>query len=593
VTTIPPLSELLSWPAGQAPWAKQEEVHQRSANARVWALFMMQRTGKTPVILGTCAHQYGRFINAGGVGPNGKPFDVTSMLPRRFVEARPGAKPGTKIEPRLEDLPKAPAHDFIYRPKSWAERGLDALVVVAMPSGVPAGWAEEIALRLPKSMNAKALVWDSSRAETVSFAREFRDLVSHTGFACLLLNGEAIPTELAKKAVGTFLRARRAIVVGDETSLICSQPGNVRSHVMEAIRKLPGAICRRILDGTPGDEAPTDLFSQVRFLDPSILGESWTAFKSFYAVWETKGVWIKNPKTGKPEERAIRAQAVDEATGKKVYANLDVMAKKLAPISSRVQRSECFDVPAKLYTPYRFALSAAQRRVYDPLREEFEAELRDGTIVTAAHALARMTRLDQVRGDWWPPVALPMICVACGGDGCEACADVGAIMAKTAKKIIDPDRNPLIEAFVDVLSVNKEPGIAWATFDETIDAMMEAAERAGRTAVRYDGKVSDAAKLANKLAFQEGCADLMIAKEASAGRGLNLSAAKWLCYVENGYSKRKRSQSEDRAEVAGREHGTGIIDLIAYDTYDEKKLLAHMNKGETSELFWDFMRKAA
>ena len=572
---------------------------------RLAALLLEQRCGKTIVVLGTCAHHYNRFLEAGGFGtggtppgnkpPSPKPGGVLDLLPRRFVERQPGKRAGAWVEPRIEDLPKKPTNPgFIYRPAWWANKGMDALVVIAMPSGVPANWADEAAVRLPAAVNHRALVWDSAKADGADYAKKFKDLLAHEGLAMFLINGEAIPTSAAKKALGTFLRTRRAIVVGDETSLICSQPGNVRSHVMEAIKTLPGAIIRRILDGTPGDESPLDLFAQLGFLDKKILGfDSWTAFKAFYASWEVKGIWIKDPKTGKPVERAIRAQVVDEITGKKVFANLDVMARKLAPVSFRVKRTDCFDIPDKVFAPYRFELSTAQREVYDPLLEEFEAELRDGTIVTAKHALARMTRLDQVRGNWWPPMKIPTICAACEGDGCPACNDVGAIISKTAKKIIDPKRNPLIEAFTDVLALNKEPGVAWGLFDETIDAMMVAAEAAGRKAVRYDGLVSEEDKASNKRAFQGGAVDILVAKESSAGRGLNLSAAKWLCYVENGYSKRKRSQSEDRAEVGGRTFGTGIIDLIARDTYDEKKLLAHANKGETSDFLWDLIRRAA
>ena len=49
--SIPSLLELLRWPPGQAPYAKQEEAHQRSAAERLFALFMEQRTGKTIVAL--------------------------------------------------------------------------------------------------------------------------------------------------------------------------------------------------------------------------------------------------------------------------------------------------------------------------------------------------------------------------------------------------------------------------------------------------------------------------------------------------------------------------------------------------------------
>lgn len=589
---LPSLEELLVWPEGQKPYAKQEECHQLSADKRLFACLLEQRTGKTVITLGTIAHQFSRFLAAGGFG--GAPAPVSGggspppdLLPR--APAGVDALPKLRAFSRISDLPKKPTKPgMIYRPDAWANLGLDALLVIAMPSGVPGNWANEAKLRLPPWTRARILLWNSGKAGQVGFAEDFRKLLGHEGLSVLLINGEAIPTATAKKAIGTFLRTRRALVVGDETSLICSQPGNVRSRVMDAIRKLPGAVARRILDGTPADESPLDMFSQVGFLDPKILGfESWVAFKKYYACWEVQEIYVKGG-----EKREVAKIAQDER-GRKVYAHLDEMARLLAPVSFRVKRTDCFDIPEKIYQSYRFELSAAQRRVYDPLREEYEAELRDGTIVSAAHHLARRTRLDQVSANYWPPIKLPAICESCGGDGCEACGDVGAIMVATAKKVVDPDRNPRLEAFEEVLSLSRgDPMIAWARFDETIDAILAIGERLGLSPVRYDGKVDEDEKAEALAAFREGRSGLFASKEASGGRGLNLSAARGMIYVESLYSRRQRSQSEDRAEVAGRTFGTGIWDLIAEDTYDDEKLAYRTMKGEVSGAFWGFLKEA-
>lgn len=602
--SIPDLADLLTWPTGQKPYAKQEEAHHVSAGERLFALFMEQRTGKTIVTLGTAAYQFKRFLDAGGFGkqaPTGKqapqpqPVGVLDLLPAKFSKGSPGKRPGTFLAPRFSDLPKKPTKPgFIYRPESWATKGLDALVVIAMPSGVPGNWADEVKVRVPSWCKARTMVWSARQTESATYAQEFKDLISHEGLACLFINGESIPTEDAKKAVGTFLRARRALVVGDETSLVCSQPGNVRSRVMEAIKGLPGAVARRILDGTPGDETPLDMYSQVGFLDTKILGfDSYVAFKRYYAEWEEQSVWVKD-KDGTPRERKFFGIAVDEATGKKRFRNIDEMGKRLAPVSFRVRRADCFDIPGKVRVPYHFPLSSAQREVYDNLKEEYEAEIHDGTIVSAKHALARMTRLDQVASNYWPSQKLPMICGDCEGEGCEVCHDVGAIIFKTAKKVIDPKTNPRLSAFNDVVSLNKgAAGIAWCVFDETVEEVMRLATALGLNPLRYDGSVDEKQKVINKAEFQAGHSGLFVSKEASGGRGLNLSAASWMCYVENGYSKRKRSQSEDRCEVIGRTFGTGIYDLIANDTYDQVKLDAHTAKGDVAETMWRAIREAA
>jgi len=562
--TLPTLQELLTWPPGQAPYEKQEEAHQATVGMRLAALLMEQRTGKTIVTLGATVYHYGRFINAGGFGPK-----LAAELPK------------LRDFNRIRDLPAAPKS--VYRPASWATRGIDALLTISMPGGVPFNWDDEAKLRLPEPVRAKTMVWRSSLSDNVYYAKELRELVEHHGLACLFVNGEALASVTARKAISLFLRTRRALVVADETSLLASQPGNVRARVLEAIKKLPGSIIRRVLDGTPSDENPLDLFAQLSFLDRNVLGfEKWSDFKRFYAEWEQKEVWIKDKKTGVPKQNFFPVQAVDEL-GRKKFQNLDVLADRLATVSFRVRRKDVFDIPDKLYRPYHFDLSPAQRAVYDPLRTEFEAELRTGKKVSAAHVLTRMIRLDQVASNYVPGEKLPMICANCQGDGCFACNDVGAVIFKTAKTIVDPKSNPRLDAFGDVLRMNPEPGIVWAVFDETVDAVLGFAKAMGRKVVRYDGKVDDEDKLVNLSRFKRGIADLIVTKESSLGRGLDGRAASWMCYVENGFSNRKRSQSEDRAEVAGRHAGTLIVDLLANDTFDEVKREAHAAKAEPAE----------
>lgn len=582
------LASILNWPPGQAPYAKQEEAFALTANKRLAALLMEQRTGKTPVALGTAAFLYRRFLDEGGFS-NDSPLNY---LPRRFVGGKINGETKRPLLPRISFLPKSPDREMIYRPGAWATKGLDALLVFVMPSGVALNWKAEADLRLPAWVNARTWVWKSDRAETIA-AAELKELLDHRGLACFFVNGEALGTEDLRKAVGTFLRTRRALTIVDESSLVCPTPGGVRARTLDAIAKLPGAVARRILDGTPGDESPFDYWQQFSFLDRRILGfETFSAFKQYHAEWAQKEVWIKDKKTGIPKANFFPAIAVDPATGKKLYKNLGEIAEKIAPVSFRVLRRDCFDVPEKVPVPFRFELSDAQRAVYGPLDEELEAYLGEKK-VTAANVLARLVRLDQVASNFWPSEKVPTICAACGGDGCEACGDVGAVLVETGIRIIDPKRNPRVEAFAEVLSLYREPGIAWCSFNETGDAVMAAAAAAGRAAVRYDGTVSDEEKAANFAAFKEGRADLLVSKEGSAGRGLDGRAARWLCYVESSYSQRKRSQSEDRAEVAGRDRGTAIVDLIAVGTRDEDKVAARAEKLDVAAYVERRLRRAA
>jgi len=145
---------------------------------------------------------------------------------------------------------------------------IDAALVVAMPSGVPRGWADEIdgnpaEGRLPKLtplVPRSVLVWRASKARTKRHLEAQEALLKFDGLAILVVNGEAVLTEPFRLYAGRFLRARKTFAIIDETSLVIRAPGNKRTKVLNGVRKL--TRFRMILDGTPADESPLDLYSQ-------------------------------------------------------------------------------------------------------------------------------------------------------------------------------------------------------------------------------------------------------------------------------------------------------------------------------------------
>jgi hypothetical protein len=491
------------------PWKHQAEIFAATADLEYHAVFAEPRTGKTKIVLDTAAYRF-------------EQNDITALL------------------------------------------------VVAMPSGVPRNWVtDEVPAHLPDRVPRRCLVWSAASFAKRAYQAELEALLTFPGLAVLAVNGEAVITANFRRYLARFLKARQKIMVcADESTLLLKTPGAKRAKVLHAIGARPEAVVRRILDGTPLGEGPLDLYSQLHFLKPGLLGHhSFFSYKQHYAEWEQKTVY--DPRTG-------QTRAYPEL---KSYRNLDELSARLARVSSRVTRREVFpNMPDQVITPLYLQLSQEQRRVYDALREEYEAELDDLSTITAANVLTRYLRLQQISSNWLPERTVLAICPACRGDGCEACDDLGALEAVVPARRVDTSHNPRLDALADQLSRTSEPFLVWCRFTGDVDDCLALAERLGRSPVRYDGRCTADEKATAKAAFQAGDAGCMIGNPASGGRGLTLRAAKTIFNYSHFFSLLVYVQGNDRAEDPDATRGTVIVDLVAEDTVDEEIALAHASK---------------
>ena len=456
----------------------------------------------------------------------------------------------------------------------WEQREIDAVVVVAAPAGVPGNWRDEIVgtphndppRRMPDWVTHSTLVWDCGRAEQVGYRQKLDALMKFKGLSILLVPSEAVSTDNWRAYMARFVRKRRVFGIVDESSLVMARAGNKRAKILRGMSH--HTTRRMILDGTPAGESPLAMYPQMAFLSTDILGaDNSTLFKAKYAdiVMEERRDGKKYPVI-------------------KGYKALDEMAERLTPVSFRCTRKECYDIPDKLYQPYRFDLSPEQRRVYDDLSEKYEAELRDGSAVSARMVLTRYLRLQQITSNYWPPEVELAICSDCDGGGCEACDGLGGIPVMSAPKII-ANYDSRLEAYREVIQLNMSaPLITWARFTPDVDKVMATLQDLGRKPVRYDGKVPKDQKELNKRAFQSGEATDIVCNQGAAQRGINLGRAKGHVFFSNTYSGIQRTQAEDRTEIAGRTEGTFIVDLLARDTNDEDIVQAHVEKLALSEL---------
>ena len=122
---------------------------------------------------------------------------------------------------------------------------------------------------------------------------------------------------------------------------------------------------------------PMDIYAVFRFLDMTIFGPSFTAFRQKYAVM---GGYQNKQITG--------------------FQKLDELERLMSRITFRVGK-EVLDLPPETHVTYHCDLAPEAARIYRDLEEDFVARVQNGT-VTAANAMVKLLRLQQVTGGCVP-----------------------------------------------------------------------------------------------------------------------------------------------------------------------------------------------
>lgn len=418
---------------------------------------------------------------------------------------------------------------------------IDTVFVLA-PNDVHRNWiTDELPDHMPDDVMEQtcAVHYLGGRIGTKWHRAEVSELMAHKGLKFLTMSYNSLMTNMGRKTAWQLLKNNRVLYVGDESGAFKS-PGAKTTKRVVASGKY--ARFRRILDGTPVSNSPFDIYSPFMFLDDKFwkrhaIGTA-TVFKHHF------GHFRKVPDTTQ-----------EFCTG---YKRLDELHEWIQPISSRILKSEVLDLPPKLYTSVKFDMAPEQRRLYEQVRDEYRAELRDGRVLDAGLTIVRMLRLHQITSGYLPT-----------DDDSE----------EPAYRI--SDKNPRLDCLTAWADRLPHQGIIWARFRLDIDQIMAAL---GPKAVRYDGAVSGDDRERNKRAFKAGDAQFFVSNTSVGGTGLTLTEAKSMMYYNNDFKLRNRLQSEDRFHRIGQGDSVLITDVMASGTIDFQIVKSLRKKKDVSDM---------
>lgn len=409
----------------------------------------------------------------------------------------------------------------------WSIGAITGVVLVA-PNGIHEQFiVDEVKAHMPNWVPHVAWAWKCGKQP--------KNLMDHSmELKILAVNVEAVNFARGYGIVDQFLNSQQSVMMGvDESTIIKNHKAKRSKKVKELGRR---AKYRRILTGSPVTKGLEDLYSQCEFLNPELLG-----FGSFFSYRAYFCKTIPIPGASPGAQRIIG------------YQNEDVLVKKMKRFSTRRTKSECLDLPEKVYMPNRpVELTPEQAKMYKQMREEYYAEIGD-TVIDAPLAITRLVRMQQMLGGYVP--------------------DADGNMLEIPTNRYDALRQTLEE--ID------GQAIIWSRFQPEIQRI---ASELGNSAVTYYGPNSKKERTEALDYFQRNEAKYIICSSAAA-RGLNqLKHCEYAIYFSHWHDAEIRWQSEDRIHRNGMKGGAFYTDIVAKGTVDVQIAEALRRKEDVAKV---------
>jgi SNF2 family DNA or RNA helicase len=335
----------------------------------------------------------------------------------------------------------------------------------------------------------------------------------------------------------------RTLVVVDESGYI----KGARSRRTERITLLArDARYRLILTGTPLSQGIVDLFAQMRFLSPKILG-----YRSFHQFCANHIVWSE------------RFPGLIEGEKNRAY-----LAQRIKPYVYQVTKDECLTLPDKLFSARYCRLTQQQAEAYAAAKERFLLdELPDDDAWGRSLAIFRLfTALQRI------------VC------GHQRAAD-GTLTSYPSRRI---------ETLLHVLGElpNAEPVVIWAKYRQSVTDIGAALVdlRSADQIHEYHGGLSDRARQINLDAWRDR-GGALVATQAAGGHGHDMTAARYAIYYANGFKYSERQQTEDRLHRIGQTRAPTYIDLWCDAGIDTRIDQALARKANAVAAFRDEVEK--
>jgi SNF2 family DNA or RNA helicase len=438
------------------------------------------------------------------------------------------------------------------------QQGRIRKVLVTAPTSVCSVWPKELDEYADFPFRAATLLGDKKhRLQALAELNAW----PFKGLKVAVINYESTWRDEIAEAL---LQWKPNLVIADESQRIKTH----NAAQSKALHRLGDqAQYKLILSGTPIQNNAVDLYSQYRFLDPSVFGANFYAFRSRYCIM---GGFDKHQIVG--------------------YRDMDELIQKEHSIAYRVTKAEALDLPEQTFENRYIQFEPADRRVYDQLKKASFAELDNGGKITATTVLTKLLRLRQLTGGFL-----------------RADETVKPEHVNSAKL------DALMEIIEDYVLEGGEKLVIFAQFTAEIDLICNTLKAKGIQFGCIDGRTpmetrrdpdTNKAKVNPITGEPElGRGDIVndfqtnpktkvfLAQIATAGLGITLHAASVAVFYSLDFNYASYTQATARIHRIGQHHPCTYIHLLVENTVDEKVLMAIHKKDDMAKTVVDNWRE--
>jgi len=341
-------------------------------------------------------------------------------------------------------------------------------------------------------------------------------------------------------------RLEKDILVWQPDLVICDEGHKIKTHNIAASKAMhrigAKAAYRLLLTGTVITNKAIDVFSQYKFLNPAIFGQSFYVFRNRY--FDMVGYGNHTPVLKRSMERELM--------------------KRLHSIAFRATKAECLDLPETTNIVRYVELESSAFKIYRALVKDSYSELGQHEI-TVTNILTRLLRLSQLTGGF------------IGDDDGNK-----PIRISTAKQ-------SALEDIIDEILQEGKKLVIIARFVAEIHAICTLLEKQGIGYSCIMGGVKEREEQVTR--FQtDPSVQVFIGQIATAGLGITLTAANTMVFYSMDYSMSNFEQAKARIHRVGQKENCTYIYLTAKGTVDEKVLEALQNKANLAKTLVDDYR---
>lgn len=329
----------------------------------------------------------------------------------------------------------------------------------------------------------------------------------------------------------------RSMVIVDESSYIKGHNSIRTQRITKIAQK---ARYRMLLTGTPISQGVADLYAQMRFLSPKILG-----YNSFYS-------FARN-----------HLEYSDKYPGLIIEShNVAYLAAKMQPYIYQITKDECLDLPAKLTDVIYHSMTREQAEAYNQTKQDIwelaaEYEERYANDSYMSYIIFQLfTRLQLV------------------SSGIYTKPEAGI------RREINHMRTDALTSVIKRIPPDKQI-VIWCKYIHSIHAVTQALSDTCRDdeVTLFYGDLNERQRNAQIEKFHNG-ARFFVATQSCGGHGLPLTEAHYVIFYENGFKYAERIQAEDRCHRIGQTMPVTYTDLVLSGSIDERIQRALSRKGD-------------